>query len=137
MKIVIDTNVVVSGIFFSGPPSRILSLCVEGKFTLVLSRPIVDEYLKIVERIGKRYPDIEAGPIVEALIISADIIEAPGVEVHACKDPDDDKFLECAIAGKCRVIVSGDRHLLALSPYRDIDILTPRFFLERYGEKPK
>jgi predicted nucleic acid-binding protein len=97
----------------------------------VLSRPIVDEYLKIVERIGKRYPDIEAGPIVEALIISADIIKTPGIGVHAYKDPDDDRFLECAIAGKCRVIVSGDRHLLALSPYREIDILTPRSFLER------
>jgi len=49
-----------------------------------------------------------------------------------CDDPDDDKFLACAIAGKCNVIVSGDKHVLKVSGYRGIEVVRPRKFVDEY-----
>ena len=67
------------------------------------------------------------------LIINAEIIDALGFTVDACEDPDDNKFLECAMAGECRIVISGDNHLLKVSKYQNIRILNPSDFMEEYG----
>lgn len=59
-------------------------------------------------------------------------IQAPALPHQVCEDPDDDRFLACALASECKVIISGDKHLLKLLGYRSIVVLTPRMFIEQY-----
>ncbi len=62
----------------------------------------------------------------------AEIVDTGGVEVFECEDPDDNKFIECAIASKTKLIISGDKHLLKISGYREIVVHNPRNFVDLY-----
>lgn len=59
-------------------------------------------------------------------------VDTQGYSIAVCDDPDDDKFIECALAGNCKIIISGDKHLLKLSKYRGVAVLVPRDFVDRY-----
>ncbi len=132
MRVVLDTNVLISGIFFSGLPSKILTHWRKGDFIAVISEPIIFEYTRVAEEISKKFPKIDISEILELFIMNSEIIDTSNLGITACEDPDDNKFLECAIAGKCKLIVSGDKHLLKLNPYRDVEILKPREFLDKH-----
>lgn len=132
MRIILDTNVFISGIFFSGPPSQILKAWEKQRLQIVLSQQILVEYQIVAENISSKFPLVDISPIIELITIYGQFIDTQGVEITICEDPDDDKFIECAIAGKCDIIVSGDRHLLKLADYKGIKILKPRDFLEQY-----
>jgi uncharacterized protein len=132
LKVVIDTNVLISGIFFSGPPSEILKAWRKGNIQFVLSSEIADEYVKVAKILANDFPGIDTNSILTLILTNSEIIQAPAMPHQVCEDPDDDKFLACALAGKCSVIISGDKHLLKLSGFRRIDILTSRIFIERY-----
>jgi uncharacterized protein len=131
MKVVLDTNVFVSGIFFNGPPFEILQAWRDGMVQLVVSPEILAEYQRVGEILAKQHPGIDFGPVLEFVIQNAAIYSAPPLPERVCDDPDDDKFLACALASGCNLIVSGDRHLLVASGYRKIEVMKPREFLER------
>lgn len=130
MKIVLDTNVFISGIFFSGPPAQILKAWKEQKIQIVLSKGILDEYQRVAEELSKKFPSVNIEPIIELLTIYGEVVETEGITVTACEDPDDNIFLECAIASNSKIIVSGDNHLLKISGYRNIDVVKPRDFVD-------
>jgi len=132
LRVILDTNVLISGIFFSGPPSDILKALRKGDIQIVLSSEIADEYVKVANILATDYPGIEINSILTLILTNSEIIQALAMPHQVCEDLDDDKFLACALAGKCSVIISGDKHLLKLSGYRRIDIFTPRIFIERY-----
>lgn len=132
MKIVMDTNVFISGIFFSGPPFQILRAWRDGKCEIVISQEILEEYKRVGETLSSQFPKVDLNPILELFIINAELIPAKILPVPVCDDPDDDKFLACAIAGKCRLIISGDKHLLKVSGYQEIEILKPKNFVDEY-----
>ena len=132
MRVILDTNVLISGIFFSGPPSEILKAWRRGDIQFVLSSEIADEYVKVAKILANDFPGIEINSILTLILTNSEIIQAPAIPHQVCEDPDDDKFLACALASGCKVIISGDKHLLKLSGYRSIDVLTPRVFIERY-----
>jgi putative PIN family toxin of toxin-antitoxin system len=132
VKVVIDTNVLISSIFFSGPPSKILSHWKERDFTTVISESIISEYTRVTEEISKKFPEIEISEILELFILNSEIVDTGDLKIRVCEDPDDNKFLECAIVGNCSVIVSGDKHLLKLREYQGIKILRPREFIDNY-----
>ncbi len=134
MKVVLDTNVVISGLFFSGLPDRILRGWRDGRFELVVSPEILDEYRDVSERLEAKHPGVSAGRFLQLLLAHATMIDAPPLPQPTSEDQDDDMFLACALAGRCAVIVSGDRHLLDLTSYRRIEILTPRQFVDRHLE---
>jgi len=71
-------------------------------------------------------------PIIELVTIHGQFIDTRGFDIPVCEDPDDNKFIECAVAGNCKIIVSGDKHLLNLAGYHGIIILPPRKFVEKY-----
>ena len=71
-------------------------------------------------------------PIIELITIHGQFIDTEGLDISICEDPDDDKFIECAVAGKCDIIVSGDRHLLKLVRHKGVRILKPRDFVDQY-----
>lgn len=132
MKIILDTNVFISGIFFSGPPSQILKKWENKNFQIVLTEQILFEYQRVAAELSYKYPQVDITPIIDLVTIYGQLINTKGIDISICEDPDDDKFIECAIAGKCDIIVSGDRHLLKLTGYKGIKILKPREFLEQY-----
>jgi putative PIN family toxin of toxin-antitoxin system len=126
VKVVLDTNVIISGIFFTGPPYDILDAWRHGDITLVTSLDILDEYRKVAEELAVQFPAIEWEPVMRLLTLNATIVDTPSLPETVCADPSDDKFLACAIAGGVRHIVSGDRHLLAVSGYAGVTVIRPR-----------
>lgn len=132
MKVILDRNVFISGIFFSGPPSQILKAWGNQRFQVLLSEQILVEYQRVAEALSSKYPSIDILPIIELITIHGTFVDTRGFDIPICEDPDDDKFLECALAGKCKTIISGDKHLLKLTGYEDIVVLSPRNFVGKY-----
>ena len=132
MRVILDTNVFISGVFFGGPPSRILEGWRDGRLKLVLSPEILDEYQRVADELHTQFPDIDLSGLFELLVVAAEMHHAEPLSEAVCIDPDDDKFLACALASSARLIVSGDKHLLQVAGYREIEILKPRAFIEKY-----
>jgi putative PIN family toxin of toxin-antitoxin system len=132
MRIILDTNVFISGIFFSGPPSQILMEWKNKSFQIVLSEQILSEYQRVADELSHKYPQVEITPIIELVTIHGQLVDTTGISISICEDPDDNKFIECAIAGECEIVVTGDKHLLKLAGYGGIKILRPREFVDRY-----
>ena len=137
MRVVLDTNTVVSALLFSGISSKLVSLWQKGLITPLLSRKILDEYLRVLS-----YPkfDLSEGEIKELIqeeILSYAEVVKPKRRLRVVqRDPSDNKFVECAVAGKARVIISGDKELLSLGRYRQIRIQSPAQFLADNPELP-
>jgi len=136
VKVILDTNVFISGIFFSGPPYRILQAWRDGLIKLALTGKILEEYRRVAEQLHRQFPAINLQRIFELLIINAEIVPDQHLPVTICADPDDDKFIACALTARCKVIVSGDKHLLNIPTYRGIKVVTPRIFVETYLKRP-
>lgn len=133
MRVILDTNVVISGLFFGGTPGRILSAWRAGTVELVISPAILNEYRRVGALLADRHPDVDFEPFAALLALSSELIDAPSeLSPPVSEDPDDDKFLACAAAAGVSVIVSGDPHLLAVSGWGGIEVLKPRAFAERY-----
>jgi putative PIN family toxin of toxin-antitoxin system len=135
VKVVLDTNVFISGIFFSGPPFSILKAWRDRRLRIVVSAEILDEYRRVGERLGKEFSGVDLEPFLALLAIEADVVFAPSLPECVCEDPDDDKFIACALAGGCKLIVSGDKLLKKVSGYRGIKIVSPRSFLDSHLKK--
>jgi uncharacterized protein len=129
---VLDTNVLVSGIFFKGPPYQILEAWRHGTIRLLVSPPILDEYRRVGLELTTQFPAIDLDPFWELLTVEAEMVLAPTLPLVVPQDPSDNKFLECAVAGNATCIVSGDKHLLKLSRFGNCNILKPRDFLRKY-----
>jgi len=134
LKIVMDTNVFVSGVFFSGPPYQILKAWQSGEFELVVSQDILNEYRRVGEILAEEHPNVDLNPFLNFVIEHAKVYKPARLKEPVCEDPDDDKFLACALASGSRVIVSGDKHLLKVSGYEGIEVLKPREFVDKYLE---
>ena len=132
MRIVLDTNVFVSGVFFGGQPVKILAAWRNGEIQLILSPEILEEYVAVLQRLEKYLPAVEAKPVIELILAGSKIISAPPLEKPVSSDPDDDKFIACALASKAKVIVSGDKHLLAANGFQGLDIVKPSEFVKKY-----
>lgn len=134
MRVVLDTNVVVSGVFFGGVPGRILSAWSAGKLVLVLSPAILEEYRCVGDELGRLHPEVGATfePVLTLIAMNAMIVDAPPLAVPVSDDPDDDMFLAAALASQTQLIVSGDRDLLRVSGWRGIGVLTPRQFIDQH-----
>jgi len=130
VRVVLDTNVVVSALLFTGISSKLVPLWEGGGITALVSRGILEEYLRVLS-----YPKFKLsegdikGLIQEELLPYVDVVK-PWRRLRAVdRDPSDDKFVECAVAGKARVIISGDKDLLSIGRYRKILIQSPAQFL--------
>jgi putative PIN family toxin of toxin-antitoxin system len=136
IKVVIDTNVLVSS-FFGGVPRQIIDLWKTGEVTLCLSQPIIEEYMAVLTRLNLDKEDINAlMQLFAEGYYSLFTSQTPDLKIVTA-DPDDDKFLECAVALDCKMIVSGDKHLKDIGRYVDIDILSPRMFIDQFGSVSK
>lgn len=132
MRIVLDTNVFVSGIFFGGPPGTILEAWQNGQLEVAISVDILDEYDRVCNELSTAYPGIDCAPFLAAIALNATLFDCPPLQTPACADPDDDKFLACAVASVSACIVTGDKLLLKMAGYEQIEVLRPREFVDRY-----
>ena len=131
MNIVIDTNVVISGTFFGGFPRRVLEAVVEKKITAFATVEIVDEYNEIVEEMIRRKQGNLAPGVLSSFVRSLHMITTTS-EFSLSRDPDDDKFIECAVDSKSLYIVSGDQDLLVLKHVGNVEIITAADFCRQY-----
>ena len=131
MKIVVDTNVVISGTFFGGAPRRVIEAVAEQKISACASAEITDEYNEIVREIIDRKQGHLRKDLLDLFIACLEMIE-PTTRVKVSRDPDDDKFIECAVDAKALYIVSGDKDLLDIGDYKDVQIITAAQFCEQY-----
>ncbi len=132
IKIVLDTNVFVSS-FFGGNPRKIVDLWKTGEVTLCVSKAILDEYVEVLRRLGlqdERELDELLGLFARGFHV---LFTARTPELHVVEeDPDDNKFIECAVALKAAFVISGDKDLTAIREYMGIAVVTPREFLATY-----
>jgi putative PIN family toxin of toxin-antitoxin system len=130
--VVIDTNVIVSS-FYGGNPKRIIDLLKAEKIKLCISKDIINEYIKVLMRF-KDIDDIEVNELVKLFSNSRIVIftgSTPKLKV-VVNDPDDDKFIECAVELGAEYIISGDKDLLSIKQFGNIKILSPKQFLEEF-----
>lgn len=130
MKVVIDTNVLISGIFWQGIPRQILNLWLEGKIEIVITQEIFQEYLKIIQEIDSNKKILQNWTL---LISEKSTIISDTVIVKLCRDPKDDQFINCALLGKVDYLISGDKDLLELKTNL-IEIVNPKAFLTLYAK---
>ena len=131
LKVVVDTNLLVSALLFGGTPGRLIVLWQMGAIKPMASKEIIDEYLRVLTYPKFKLSEEEINFLLyQQILLYFDVIDARPAPGIIKKDPEDDKFIRCALAGKAKFIISGDRHLLALKSYKKIKILSPADFLK-------
>ena len=134
MKVVIDTNVLLSGLMFpEGTPGRIVAAWVENRFDVALSLDQlaeigrVLEYPKIRRKLG--WDDQKIEQFIKQLYIRAEVVELGAISVELVRDPDDATILQTLVAARADILVTGDQDLLALRERYPIE--TPAEFVRR------
>ena len=132
MRAVLDTNVLISSVISTGVPHEIVIKGVSSEYQIVVSVATLTEFrdtlLKYTEKFQMDEGDVQQE--VETIRYFAEFVD-PDEEITAVEDdPDDDKFLEAAVAGNVDYIISGDKHLLDVDSFHGIDIVDPRTFYE-------
>ena len=129
MQIVIDTNVIASAIFFGGNPKKVIDYVMNGSIDAFVSKNILEEYIDTVNYLKCKFP--RKHPVIPLVHIESKckLIDVKS-KFDVCRDPDDNKFLECAYDANCYYIVSGDKDLLSIEYFKGINILTVSEFLK-------
>ncbi|MFC1575399.1 putative toxin-antitoxin system toxin component, PIN family [Gemmatimonadota bacterium] len=134
MKVILDTNVLISGIFFGGQPRAVLDAWAEGWFELLVSPSIFDEYVRTCDRLAASHQGLEYHSVLATIIGRGHLVPDILPSGSVTNDPDDDKFMLCARANAA-MIVSGDKHLLDVSGWQGVRVMRPHDFLA-YLESP-
>ena len=130
IKVVIDTNVVISALLFGGQPGKLINLWKNSRIVPLASKEIIEEYLRVLA-----YPKFELSAKEINYILYQEIL--PFFEVVTpnpfppiiVTDPSDDKFIHCAISGNAQFIISGDDHLLSIKTVEAIQIVNASEFI--------
>jgi putative PIN family toxin of toxin-antitoxin system len=128
-KVVIDTNIFISGFGWDAKPEEVLKLLKQRRIVNYVSIKILDELKRVVSYPKLKFSDLLQNKIIEFVFFYSEIIEPTEHISHITKDPDDNKFLECAIAANAEFIISGDPHLIKVAEYRAVKIVDAATFL--------
>ena len=134
MRIVVDTNIIISEIFFGGKPRDLLEKCFSGTLQMVCTEEIFDEYTETIEKLTKKSGRNIGKETVFLLVENLEFIENQYNDSYS-RDPDDDKFINCARSGGIQYIISGDKDLLVLKEIEKIKIVGVAKFLEIIEKK--
>ena len=134
MRLVLDTNVVVSALIWDGPPERLLDLAVSGEIALFSSAVFLDELAGVLER-GKFIAALASRAVTPGFLTRrygavTTLVGPVAVDRAVPADAADDHVIGAALGARADAIATGDRHLLELDPYRGIRILAPAAVLE-------
>ena len=133
MRVVIDSNVFISAFFWGGSPRRVLERAVRGNDELLVCREILDEIAVVMRR-----PKFGVDPVfIDYFLKSIEEIARPAPIAQPvpliCRDPQDNKILACAAAGRAEFIVTGDEDLLVLKEYAGMKIVSADDYLKLLG----
>jgi putative PIN family toxin of toxin-antitoxin system len=133
VRVILDTNVVISAVFFGGVPGQILTAWHEGRLQLIVSPSILSEYRRVGAILSESHEGVDFEPFAALLAVHAFVVDAPDhLAEPVCRDPNDDQFLACALAADVTCIISGEGDLLEVSGWNGIEVLRPRPFVTRY-----
>jgi len=131
LRVVIDTTVWISGVFWQGIPYQILEMWKAGDFEIIVSEAILTEIgRKLNEKAVKFEMETEVVNEWLDLIVVEAIFIQPQERIRAYRDPDDDMFLEAAVESRADFVVSGDKDLTDMGEFRGIKLFTPRQFYD-------
>lgn len=137
MRVVLDTNTVISGLLWEGSPARVLDLAFAHLVEIATSEVLLDELSDVLSRkkFDRRFEQTGRNrtELLSRYAIMAKIVSPVSLPRTVPNDPDDDAVLACAVTAEAAAIVTGDPHLLTLRDYRGISILTPTAFLQWYA----
>lgn len=128
MRAVLDTNVVMSAIFFGGVPLKIVRAAFARRIELVATNVILSEYREVAQRLHEQFPSVNCRRPLAILESKLMMVSPAALNGNVCRDPDDDAILACALSAKAKVICSGDGDLIALDGYRGLKIMQPSDF---------
>ncbi len=135
MKVILDTNVLISATFWNGDSNKIIEKVERKEIEMIISREIIEEFANVLDYkdIKEKIKDknLEMNRTIEKIVSLSNIVD-PNEKLDIVKDdPDDNKILECAKAGNVDFIITNDNHLLKLKDFEGIKIITPKDFMER------
>ena len=133
MKIVCDTNILISGILFGGKPREILRLCASGTVTNCISPDILKEVEEVLLRPKFGLKETQVYEIIRLFRDTFTLVSSDRRLSVVTADPDDNRILEAALATKADVIVSGDAHLLDLVNWKGIPVISADTFLKKFS----
>ncbi|HMR32713.1 MAG TPA: putative toxin-antitoxin system toxin component, PIN family [Geminicoccus sp.] len=140
MRVVLDTNVIVSALLWGGTPHRLIEAASEGNLILCTSQVLLDELREVLGRPHLASRLIDHRSTVERAVRSyaeaVVIVEPSNVPPVVAEDADDDHVIAAALAAGAAMIVSGDRHLLSIGSLEGLDIITPAEAVERLSLTP-
>ena len=131
MRILIDTNILISGLYFHGLPKKLLREIDLEKFNICVNEEIISEYTDKIDNKFSKSKYILDKDLREKIFSSFKNFNKIS-DLKICRDPDDDKFINCAIDAKAIYIVSGDNDLLTIKNFAGIEIVTAREFYDKY-----
>lgn len=133
-RVVVDKNVFISS-FFGGNPRKIIDLWKSGQILLCLSSPIVNEYVDVLGRMGLNN-ERELEELLNLFAHGFHVLftsKTPNLNIVE-KDPDDNKFIECAVALNSKFIISGDKALQEIKDYMGIKVQSPKQFMDDFSK---
>jgi len=134
-RVVLDTNVSISALLFRGGLSKIVGLWQKGKIIPVISKETFSEFVTVLEYPKFSLTQEETDSIIKYEILPYfEIVEVVKGVKGICRDPEDDKFISCAISGSADYIVSGDKDLFDLKQYKSIKIIKASDFLKMVND---
>lgn len=136
-KVVIDNNVLVSAFGWHGKPEEVVNLAVTGRIANFTSMELLSELARVVGYPKLRFPESLQAEIIETVFTSSSLVNISEPLKVINSDAADDRVLECAVAAGVDFIVSGDKHLLDLKRFRNIEIVTPEDFLLKTGKEDR
>ena len=131
MRILIDTNILISGLYFHGLPKKLLREIDLEKFNICVNEEIISEYTDKIDNKFSKSKYILDKDLREKIFSNFKNFNKVS-DLKICRDPDDDKFINCAIDAKAIYIVSGDNDLLTIKNFAGIEIVTAREFYEKF-----
>lgn len=133
LRIVLDTNILVSAIIAKGKPRDLLRLAIQRRYLLIKSKETIEEFVEVLQRPKFKMTRNEVVKAKNALAKTGKTIKVTSKRRVVKEDPDDDIFINTASDGNADYIVSGDPHLLGLSKYKGIEIVTIKDMLKKFG----
>ena len=128
IRVVLDTNIIFSAIFWKGNPHKAVKAGIKGEYCILTSYEIIDELARVLNEVGWQRRNIQRW---QKLLLRKSILIQPTKSLEIIKeDPDDNKFLTCAVEGRADYIVTGDKHILKLKRYGRIKVVKVKEFLE-------
>ena len=138
IRAVLDTNVLISALLFTGTPSLLVSAWQAGRLKPVISADVLDEYVRVLSYPKFKLTDQEIHSLIEDdLLPFVDTVQTGPISVPNLRDPDDMKFLACARTARVHWLVSGDNDLLSLRKFESIEIVSVSTFLNLLKRTPK